>query len=157
MCDGETQRAREADSAHPIAPYEPWKRGGEHTPKQRGEVKVPAVLPLDERVLAEVGSVGLAGVELRFEDHPADVGPEEPAFGVVGVEIGVGVSMMRAMGAGPPEARALDGACAAEEEEELQGFGGAVGPMRPEAVVACACRASMGIRSCPEGVVTYQR
>ena len=62
------------------------------------------MLPLDERVLAEIGGVGLAGVELRFEDHPADVGPEEPAFGVVRVEVGVGVSMVGAMGAGPPEA-----------------------------------------------------
>lgn len=104
MGNGETQRAGEAESTHPISPHEPWKHGREHTPKKGGEAEVPVMLPLDEGIPAEVGGVGLAGVKLRFEDHPADVGPEEPAFGVVWVEVGVGMSMVRAMGTGPPEA-----------------------------------------------------
>jgi hypothetical protein len=135
--DGEPHGARVEEPTHPVAPEQPGDDGREGIAEGEHEREVPPVLPADERVARQVGGVDGAGPEFRFDDDPANVGPQEAAGGVVGVAVGVGVSVVRAVGAGPPEAGALHGADACEEEEELEDRRGDVGSVGPEPVVSC--------------------
>jgi hypothetical protein len=100
---------------HPVSPQLTRDDGRDDIGKDDHEQDVTAVLPLDERVVPEVGDVGRAGTLLRLEHHPAYVRPQQTAFGVVRVEVGVGVPMVGPVSPCPPEAGALGCACTAQE------------------------------------------
>lgn len=78
-----------------------------------------------------VGSGKIAGV-----GEPADVGPEEAVnTGRVGVDFFVGVLVVVAMDACPPEGTSLEGGAAPNGHDKLEGAGGAEGAMGKIAVV----------------------
>jgi hypothetical protein len=52
------------------------------------------VLPAYDAVLCQVGNIGGTRLTTAFEDHPACVRPPETLVSRVGVEIGVGVSVV---------------------------------------------------------------
>jgi hypothetical protein len=59
-------------------------------------------------------------VQLGFENHPADVGPEKSSGGIIWVQIGVCVSVVGPVSACPPVAGPLDRTSASKEKKDLQ-------------------------------------
>lgn len=134
--DRQPEHGRVADAACPVTPevscYCRW-----HDVGQEGEeLEVVTVLEHDELVLLEVGDVCGAGLDVSPEEDPAGVRPPEAFFSGVGVEVRVGVAVVGAMLASPPEGRALDAAGTADEEENLEGGGGFEGAVGVESVGA---------------------
>ena len=78
------------------------------------------MLPLEQWVLTQVGHVGGARTQPRPEDHPTNVGPQQPAVCIVRVKVGIGMPVVRAMSLCPPETRTLDGTCSPRKKEDLQ-------------------------------------
>mgnify|MGYP001560695396 FL=1 len=124
------------EPALPVSPTESSDGHGEEESHRDDQREVPAVLPLDDLVLTEIADISDSRLATGLEDHPADVRPEKPLVRRVGVEVGVGVAVVSAVAARPPLDGAFDGAGAAEGEEVLEGEGGGVGAVRPEAMVA---------------------
>lgn len=120
-----------------VAPAEPGDDGGDDKAHEEEELDVVPVLPADDGALAEVGDVCDAGLAAGLDEHPADVGVVEALVGVVRVELGVGVAVVGTVAAGPPLDGALARAGSCEGEGVLEGDGGVVGAVSPEAVVAC--------------------
>lgn len=94
------------------------------------------VLPADDRAPAQIADVRDAGFATRLDQHPADVGPEKSAVGVIRIQFGIGVSVVRAMSTGPPFDGAFDGASASQCEDIFKGLRRVVRAMGPEAMVA---------------------
>lgn len=70
------------------------------------------MLPPDNLVLRKIAHVCHTRFTTRLDDHPADVGPEQALVGIVRVEIGVGVPVVRTMSTRPPSNGSFNGACA---------------------------------------------
>jgi hypothetical protein len=64
------------------------------------------------------------------------VAPPEPAIGVVRIEIGVDVAVVRAVAPSPPSDGTLGCTGTCQGEEYLKGRGSIVGTVRPKAVVS---------------------
>ena len=119
----------------PVTPSKASHESRNHKSHHDQKTKIPLVLPPDYRTLAKVGNVSKTGLATGFNNHPADVGPEQTMVGAVRVELGVGVTMVGTVTTGPPLDGSLNGACACDCEDILQDFGRIVGSMCPEAMV----------------------
>jgi len=122
--------------AAPIAPEVAGDRGRDRETHEEDERHVPPLLPAHDRALAEIAHVGHARPAPRLDEHPPDVAPPEPAIGVVRIEIGVDVAVVRAVAPSPPSDRTLGGTGTCQGEEHLKGHGSIVGTMRPKTVVS---------------------
>jgi len=80
-------------------------------------------LPPDHLILAEVRDVCYTGFTPRLHDHPANVGPQETAMGIVGIKFGIGVPVVRAVSTRPPLDRALHSTSTGSSKEVLQRLG----------------------------------
>ena len=132
------------DVASPeVAPAEVADESREDEATGDDEGAVPAVLPPDDLVPAQVADVGDTGLAAGLDEHPADMGPPETEMRVVRVERGVSVAMVRAVAASPPLDGALYGAGACDRQEIFERLGRVVGTVGPEAVVTrsdtCEC------------------
>ena len=125
----------EKESSSPISPSESGDGHREEESHGDDEREIPLVLPDDDLVLGEIRNIGDSGFSSRLEDHPSDVRPEETLVRGVGIEIGVGVSVMRSMSSRPPLDRSFDGSGPTEGEEVLKRKRGGVGSVRPESMV----------------------
>ena len=98
--------------------------------------QVVSVLDADNPVVHQVGDVcsGLV-LGVRHQQHPADVRVPEAASGVVGVSVGVRVTVVDSVRVAPPLDRALDGGRPEERKEDLQRVSGLVRSVRPQPVV----------------------
>lgn len=84
------------------------------------EGDVPAVLPANDGIPAEVAHIGNTGLATGLEDHPASVRPEQTLVGAIWVEVGIGVAVVCAMTTGPPLDGTFDRTGAGGSEEILQ-------------------------------------
>lgn len=78
------------------------------------------MLQLDKLVGAKIGDIGRPRLEVRLEEYPADMSPQDASIGVVGVAIRVGVSMVGSMRSCPPMTGALYSAGTTTEQEHLE-------------------------------------
>lgn len=122
-------------AALPVAPEVAGNDGGENVCRSDEERHIVVVLPPHNRVLAQVADVSDTGCSAGSEEHPAKMSVEEALVGVVGVEVGVGVTVVGAVLGAPPFNRTLGGTGASESEDNLQGKGSVVGTVRPETMV----------------------
>lgn len=129
-------RARVHVPATPIAPEIAGDRGRDREADDEDERHVPPLLPAHDRALAEVAHVGHARPPPWLDEHPPDVAPPEPAIGVVRIEIGVDVAVVRAVAPSPPSDGTLGCTGTCQGEEYLKGRGSIVGTVRPKAVVS---------------------
>ena len=136
MDKAETGSTREHISTHKVAPTEATNKSREDEAAGKNESAVPAVLPPDDLVLAQVADVSDTRAAARLNQHPANVGPPKAEMGIVRVESGVGVAVVCAVATRPPLDRALDGTRAGDREEILEGLRGVVRAVGPEPVVA---------------------
>ena len=126
----------EEESTSPVSPGESGYHGGDDETHSEKQGEVVLVLPLDDLVSAQVRDVGNTDLASGLDDHPSDVGPPEPLVGGVRVELGVGVSVVRSVTAGPPLDRSLDGSGTSEGKSVLKRDRGVVRPVRPQSVIA---------------------
>lgn len=133
--EAETGRTREEEAAFEITP-QASDQGRDHKAEHDDEPHIPPVLPLDDGALAQVADVGDTGLAARLDEHPADMREEEALVRVVGIEVRVGVAVMRAVATRPPLDGAFHGAGACSSQEVLQRLRRVVGAVCPETVVA---------------------
>lgn len=131
MDERQTSGTGEEESTGPVTPAQPSDSHGEEQTEADDEIDIPAVLPSHDGVLAKVANVRNTDLVTGLEDHPAHVCPPETAVCVVGVELGVGVSVVSTVSARPPLNRAFDGAGSSHGQKVLEGQGCIVRTMRP--------------------------
>ena len=85
-----------------IAPPKPWDDSRDNEGGEENERDVPLVLPFDDGALGQVADVGNTGFATGLYEHPAHVGIPKAFVSVVGVEVGIGVAMVRAVATRPP-------------------------------------------------------
>ena len=120
----------------PVSPSQTSDKSRQAEGHAEEDGDVPFMLPPDDAVFAEVGDVGHAWLAAGFDDHPADMGPEEAMVRAIRVKIRVSIAMVRAVATGPPLDGALDGAGAGHGQQVLERLGGVVRAVSPEAVIA---------------------
>lgn len=108
-------------------------RKNETTPDEKATV--PAVLPPDNLVLAQVADIGNTGLDTGLDEHPAHVGPPETGICVVRVKFSVRVTVVRTVAARPPLDRTLDCASTCKREEVLKWLRRVVRAVCPQTVV----------------------
>lgn len=123
------------ETTQPITPEQASDHSRDDKSAAEDEVDIPPVLPPDNLVLAQVRDVGDTGLAAGLENHPANVCPPESSVRIIRIEVRVRVAVVRAVTTRPPLDRALDGTCTRDGEEVLEGLGGVVGTMSPEAMV----------------------
>ena len=52
------------------------------------------MLPLDDGILREVANVRMPGLGAGIDEHPANVGPQEPVMRSIWILIGVGIPVV---------------------------------------------------------------
>lgn len=124
------------ETASPVTPTETRDGHRKEESHADNELQVPAVLPPDNLVLAQVTDVSDTRLATRLNDHPANVRPPETQMRVVRVELGVGVSVVRTVTTGPPLDRAFDCTGTRRGESILERLRRVVRAVSPEAVVA---------------------
>jgi len=120
-----------AKTAEPIIEVIAWDDDRQNDSQHNGDGEEMTVLELKEFVLLQIGDIGRTGMEGGGEEHPANVGPQEPSVSVVRILVGIDVSVVRAMGPCPPERGALERGGSTPYEEELEGKACVVRPVRP--------------------------
>ena len=135
MDEHQSSSSGEEESSSPVSPSESSDGHREEESHGDDEREIPLVLPDDDGILGKIGDVGDSRLSSRLEDHPSNVRPEQTLVRGVGIEFGVGVSVMRSMSSRPPFNRSFDGAGSSEGEEVLEGLRGGVGSVGPESMV----------------------
>lgn len=125
------------EATGPVVPAETANEGGNNQSHGDDRLDVVAVLPNDNGVIVEIGDVGTADTAgVLLHDHPADVAVEQTFADGVRILLGIGVTVVRTMETGPPPSAALDSGGATSGKEDLEGKGGLVGGVSPQAMVA---------------------
>ena len=119
-----------------IVPEEPGNDSRNNEAHQKNELDIMAMLPLDNIVLREVADVRNTWSPAGFDEHPAHVRPPETFVGIVRVQVGISVAVVRTVASRPPLDGALNGTCSGQSKEVLKWLRRVVGPVRPQAVVA---------------------
>lgn len=133
----ESSGTSKEESTPPVTPTESGDESWENEAHADDEVEVPLLLPLDDLVFGEIRDVGRSDGSAGLDEHPPDVRVEEALVSVVGVEVGVGVSVVGSVASGPPLDGTLDGACTEDGKEVLEGSGSIVRSVGPKSVVSC--------------------
>lgn len=131
MNEAQSEHASVNEAAFGVAPAKVGDEGGDGKGGDENQLDVPFVLPLDDRVASQVADVGDTGPSAGLDKHPANVGVEEALVGVVGVELGVGVTMVSSVATRPPLDGAFDSSGTRNSEEVLKGLRSVVGAVCP--------------------------
>ena len=102
MDEAKTSGTRVHEATRKVTPTEPADSGGQDKAHAEDEGAVPAVLPPDDLILAQVADISHARLAAGLDKHPADVGPPKALVSVVRVKRRVGVAVVRAVAARPP-------------------------------------------------------
>lgn len=94
------------------------------------------MLPLHNSIAREVPHICETIFTSRLQQYPSDVRVKKALVRVVGIEVRIGVTVMRAVAAGPPLDGTLYGTCTEDGEGVFERLGCVVGAVSPEAVVA---------------------
>lgn len=89
-------------TSSPVTPKEAWNGSWDDESHQEEEPDVVGMLPTNDWVVVKVSDICDTRFATGLEDHPTDVGPEETVMGPVWVQVGIGVTMVGTMAAGPP-------------------------------------------------------
>jgi len=81
MHETQPQHARIHVPTLGISPPNPQNNSGHDECHQQDEPQVIPVLPPNNGVLIEITNIGDPRFSAGLDDHPADVGPEEPGVG----------------------------------------------------------------------------
>lgn len=84
-------------STFPVTPADTRDDGWDNDGHEDEEPDVVLVLPADEGVVVEIRAIGDTGFTARLDDHPADVRPQKTVVSTIGVQVGIGITMMGAM------------------------------------------------------------
>ena len=106
----ETNQTSPNEPPMPISPSIPRHRGGYDDRHDEGEDEIVSVLPFDNRIRSQVADICGTWLTPGLEDHPSDVRVKEAFTGVVGIKVGVGVSMVGAVSPSPPRNGTFDDA-----------------------------------------------
>ncbi len=131
MDEAQAGRTSEDVATHSIVPAEVADESREDESDEKDEAAIPAVLPPDDLVLAQVADVGDTELAAGLDEHPADMGPEEALICVVGVERRIRITVVRAVTTAPPLDGALDRTRACDGEEVLKRLRRVVSAVRP--------------------------
>ena len=137
MDKAETGSTREHISAHKVAPTEATNKSREDEAAGKNECAVPAVLPPDDLVLAQVADIRNTRLPAGLDEHPPNVRPPKAFMRVVGVERCVGVTVVSTVATSPPADRTLNGTAANQGEPDAERQGSRVGAVSPETVITC--------------------
>jgi hypothetical protein len=118
-------------STFPVSPSKAGNESGEHVGHEQENWEIVIVLPFNDGVFPQVTDVCNTSFPPWFNEHPAKVGKEEAFVGVVGIKVGVGVTMVGTVLCAPPFNRTLNGTGTGESEEVLKGHRCIVSTMRP--------------------------
>jgi len=132
----QSSSTREEESTSPITPHQSCDGGGEDHAHSDQEHEVVLVLPSDDLVLGQIRDVGDTDLASRLDNHPSDVCPPETLVSRVGVELGVGVSVVCSVTSRPPLDGTLDCAGASHGEGVLKGCRSIVRSVGPKSMVA---------------------
>ncbi len=135
MNEAKTHCSRVDVTSHIVTPQETRNDSGQGEAHPDDKRKVPAMLPLDDGVLAEVADVRSTGLAPWLDNHPPDVRPDETVVRAVRVEVSISVAVVSAMASAPPLDRAFDGACTSHGQEVFERLGRIVRAMRPQTMV----------------------
>ena len=102
MDEAKASSTRKHEATPQIAPAKVADESREDETTEEDEGAVPAVLPPDDLILAQVADISDTRLTAGLDKHPADVGPPEALVSVVRVERRVGVAVVRAVAARPP-------------------------------------------------------
>lgn len=138
MSCGHAEGTNEIEPSQPIVPQQSGDACRQDVTEHCLNVEVPAMLPLYQRVLSQVGYFGWPCFKFGVKDYPADVRPKETPLGVIWIEVGIGISVVRTVPASPPVTRALNCTCPGQDKEDLQREGGVVRSMGPQTMIACS-------------------
>lgn len=127
---------REEEPTLPITPEQPGNKSWENETHADNEPDIPAVLPADNRVLAQVTNVGNTGLVARLEQHPTDMREPEALVSVIRVEVGIRITVVGTVTTAPPLNGALDRTSSCYSQEVLKRLRRVVRPMRPQPVIA---------------------
>jgi hypothetical protein len=103
----------------PVTPAKAGNESGEDEPHEEEQVDVVLVLPPDDFVLAQVTDIGNTRLATWLEEHPANMSMPEAFMSVVGIEFGIGVSVVSTVASGPPLDRALNSAGTSQGKKVL--------------------------------------
>jgi len=131
----QTSERRIEITATPIAPEVTRNDGRNDNAHQEDEPEEIVMLPTDDGVAGEIGDISDTGLATGMEDHPTNMGPDEPVMGTIGIEVGVSVTMMSTVTARPPLDRTLNSTRARDREKVFERTRSVVGTMGPQAVV----------------------
>ena len=141
--DGEGEVLDDDDSYQPCNKQHPEDIVGQDS-EQQGKAHVDGgahtqivlVLPSADGVFPEVIHVVQLLVAWAFLQNPANVGVEQAALCVVGVAVGIHVSVVVSVSRGPRDDGVLPSSRAKEREEKPNGGRGFVGSVGKESVIA---------------------
>lgn len=123
------------ETAPPVTPAKASNNRREQETKDDDQVQVPAMLPLDDLVLAQIADVRNTRLTAGLDEHPANMRPPQTLVRVVRVELRVRVPVVRAVAARPPLDGPLHGAATGGRKEVLERLRRVVRAVRPEPVV----------------------
>jgi hypothetical protein len=113
-------------SATPITPKQTRDHSGDSETHKEDKPDIPAVLPADHFILAEVRDIRNAGFAPWLHDHPANMGPQEATMGIVWIKVGIRIPVMCTVPTRPPLDRTFHSTCARSSKEVLQRSGGII-------------------------------
>jgi hypothetical protein len=135
--DSHSQNTSVDVAAQEVTPAETAHKRGHDQGHGDDTLDEVAVLPDNDGVFIQISDVGAAdAARVLLHDHPADVAVEKTLADGIGILIGIGVAVVRAVKAGPPSRAAFDGGRATGGEEDLEGQRSLVARVSPEAMVA---------------------
>lgn len=131
-----TQDGSIEESTAPVSPAKSSDSDGQNNSERDGESMEVLVLPLEQGVRLEIGAIGFSnGGLVLLDEQPSHVSPEESTLRIVGILIGIDITMMSTVIASPPEAGALEGRSTAKQNKETSGPVSAEGTMGEHAMI----------------------
>lgn len=123
----DAEDARVDEATQPISPTQPCNDRGKDETHEDDDLQVILVLPDNDRIFIQVGDIGTSNpLWVLLHDHPSNVRVQKPFPDRIWVFIGIGISVVGAVVAGPPSDRTLDSTTADGGEEDPQRKSGRV-------------------------------
>lgn len=119
MNEAQTENSRVDVSTSKVTPAKPRDDSRDNEAHNKDERQIIPMLPPYNGALREVANISNTGSATWLEQHPSYMGVEEAFVGVVGIKVGVGVTVVRTMTTGPPFNGALDGASTEHGQDVL--------------------------------------
>lgn len=120
MYKNKTKNTRIYISSTSIVPAEPGNNCRYDETHEENQLDVMLVLPPHDGALAQIADVRHTGPTARLQKHPTYMRVPETLMGIVRVEVGVGIAMVRPVTSGPPFNRAFHSSGSSKGEVVLQ-------------------------------------